>query len=68
MAKNDTILIDGILDDRVAQLLPSDRRDEAFEYFAFEQILRDSDLSQEEILAGSVDGRDDGGLMAFSSS
>ena len=56
MAKNDTILIDGILDDRVAQRLPSDRRDEAFEYFAFEQILRDTDLSHDEILAGSIDG------------
>ena len=38
MAKNDTLLIDGILDDRIAQKLPSDKRDEAFEYFAFEQI------------------------------
>lgn len=62
MARNDTILIDGILDDRVAQCLPSDRRDEAFEYFAFEQILRDADLSQDEIKAGWIDGRDDGGI------
>lgn len=62
MARNDTILIDGILDDRVAQRLPSDRRDEAFEYFAFEQVLRDADLSQDEIKAGWIDGRDDGGI------
>jgi hypothetical protein len=65
MAKNDTILIDGILDDRVAELLPSNRRDEAFEYFAFEQILRDSDLSKDEIQAGCIDGRDDGGIDGF---
>ena len=62
MARNDTILIDGILDDRVAERLPSDRRDEAFEYFAFEQVLRDADLSHDEILAGWLDGRDDGGI------
>lgn len=65
MAKNDALLLDGILDDRVAERVPSDRRDEAFEYFAFEQILRDADLSHEEIMAGIVDGRDDGGIDGF---
>jgi len=65
VAKNDAILIDGILDDRVAERLPSDRRDEAFEFFSFEQILRDADLSHDEIMAGSVDGRDDGGIDGF---
>jgi hypothetical protein len=65
MARNDTILIDGILDDRVAEHLPSDRRDEAFEYFAFEQVLRDADLSRDEINAGWIDGRDDGGIDGF---
>ena len=65
MAKNDQILIDGIIDERVDQHLPSDQRDEVFEYFAFEQVLKDFDLSQEELLAGSVDGRDDGGIDGF---
>jgi len=65
MAKNDTILIDGILDDRVLASMPSNRRDEVFEYFAFEQILRDYDLSQDEIVSGWVDGRDDGGIDGF---
>ena len=62
MAKNDTLLLDGIIDDRVEQSLPSDRRDEAFEYFAFQQVLRDADLSHDEVLSGAVDGRDDGGI------
>jgi hypothetical protein len=65
MAKNDTILIDGILDERVAKEIPSSRRDEAFEFFAFEQILRDADLSSEEISYGSVDGGGDGGIDGF---
>jgi hypothetical protein len=65
MAKNDRILIDGIIDDRIALKLPSDKRDEAFEYLAFEQILKDFDLSQDEILLGSIDGRGDGGIDGF---
>ncbi len=65
MAKNDKILIDGIIDDRVGIKLPSEKRDEAFEYFAFEQILKDYDLSRDEINAGNVDGRNDGGIDGF---
>lgn len=65
MAKNDRILLDGIIDDRIAIRLPSDKRDEAFEYFAFEQLLKDFDLSADEILHGSIDGRQDGGIDGF---
>jgi hypothetical protein len=65
MAKNDKVLIDGIIDDRVSLKLPSEKRDEAFEYFVFEQILKDNDLSYEEITNGSVDGRNDGGIDGF---
>ncbi|MDP9993724.1 hypothetical protein J2W28_004185 [Variovorax boronicumulans] len=65
MAKNDKVLLDGIVDDRVGIKLPSGKRDEAFEYLAFEQILKDFDLSRDEILAGSIDGRQDGGIDGF---
>lgn len=65
MAKNDRILLDGIIDDRVNLKLPSDKRDEAFEYLAFEQILKDEDLSHEEIETGSIDGRQDAGIDGF---
>lgn len=65
MAKNDKILLDGIIDDRVDIKLPSDRRDEVFEFFAFEQLLKEYDLSKEEIEHGSVDGRNDGGIDGF---
>ncbi len=65
MAKNDTVLLDGIIDDRIEIKLPSSRRDEAFEYLAFEQILKDSDLSRDEIESGSVDGKNDGGIDGF---
>ena len=64
MATNDTVLLDGILDERVAHSVPSSRRDEAFEYFAVEQLLKGYDLSGEELRSGLVDGRDDGGIDA----
>ncbi|GAB4166291.1 MAG: hypothetical protein Tsb0033_28320 [Winogradskyella sp.] len=65
MAKNDKILIDGIIDDRIDIKLPSNKRDEAFEYFSFEQILKDYDLSTDDLKSGSVDGRNDGGIDGF---
>src|SRR5688572_6523675 len=65
MAKNDRLLLDGIIDDRVAIRLPSEKRDEAFEYLAFEQVLKDFDLSTDELLSGAIDGRQDGGIDGF---
>lgn len=65
MAKNDVILLDGIIDQRLADAYPSSRRDEVFEFFAFEQTLKDFDLSLDELDSGWVDGRDDGGIDGF---
>lgn len=65
MAVNDRILIDGIIDDRLSKSLPSARRDEVFELFTFDQLLKFADLSPEEITSGWVDGEDDGGIDGF---
>lgn len=65
MAKNDIILIDSIISDRIAQRIPSADKGEAFEFLALEQILKDFDLTKDEILSGSVDGKDDGGIDAI---
>jgi hypothetical protein len=65
MAKNDSILIDGIVSQRAADRKPSDDKGEVFECFSFEQLLKEYDLSDEEIEAGSVDGRHDGGIDGF---
>lgn len=65
MAKNDRLLIDGVLDERVSIALPSDKRDEAFEYLVVEQILKDLDFSPDELLSGLTDGRQDGGIDGF---
>jgi hypothetical protein len=65
MAKNDVVLMDAIVDDRLREVYPSNQRDEVFEFLAFEQVLKDFDLSREEIEAGWVDGWDDGCIDAF---
>jgi hypothetical protein len=65
MAKNDRMLLDGILDDRVVNAIPSAKRDEVFEYLAFEQVLKEFDFSSDEILSGCLDGRGDGGIDGF---
>ena len=36
MAKNDTILLDGIIEERIEKSLPSDQKNKVFEYFTFE--------------------------------
>ncbi|HYI01287.1 AIPR family protein [Hyalangium sp.] len=65
MAKNDTVLLDGIIEQRILDALPSIRRDEVFEFLAFEQVLKNFDLSRDELESGWVDGRDDGGIDGF---
>lgn len=65
MAKNDVVLVDAIINDRLSAENPSTQRDEVFEYFAFEQVLKEFDLSREEIESGWVDGRNDGGIDGF---
>lgn len=65
MAKNDIILIDGIIDERIKAKVPSCDKGEALEYLANEQILKNFDLSKEELDNGSVDGRNDGGIDSF---
>jgi hypothetical protein len=63
MAKNDAILLDGIIQDRMS--LDMLDRGEAFELFSFQQILKSYDLTREEIESGWVDGKDDGGIDGF---
>lgn len=63
MAKNDAILLDGILAERSS--MEALDKGEMFELFAFEQILKSYDLDRAEIDSGWVDGKDDGGIDGF---
>lgn len=62
---NDLILLDAILNKRVEDKNPSEKNDEVFEFFVYEQVLKEYDLSKEEIFSGSVDGENDGGIDAI---
>ena len=62
MAKNDRPLIDFMLQERQKNGYPSSDIGEVFELFAFEQILKEYDLSKEKLEDGWVDGSLDGGI------
>lgn len=65
MAKNDIILVDGIVDQRILDGIPSKQRDEAFEFLVLGELLKDYDLSSDELKFGWTDGGGDGGLDGF---
>lgn len=63
MAKNDTILVDSLLQ-QMQEKTPGDIGD-IFERFALDQILKSFDLSSEEMDFGWTDGSLDGGVDGF---
>ena len=65
MAKNDRIILDEILKQRQAEVDPSTSASEFFELFTAEQVLKDADLSYDEIDSGLVGDGGDGGIDAI---
>ena len=65
MAKNDRIILDEILKQRQAEIDPGATASEFFELFTAEQVLKDSDLSYDEIDSGLVGDGGDGGIDAI---
>jgi hypothetical protein len=62
VAKNDVVLLDKVLEAERA-LAPADLKDdEYFDLFAADQVLKEYDLSTDELLDGLVGGGDDGGV------
>lgn len=64
MAKNDVILIDSLLQQLEASSPIADQS-ELFEQFVLEQVLKNYDLSTEELEFGWTDGSLDGGIDGF---
>lgn len=65
MATNDTILIDGIIDNIISMSNMENTREnrgKSFEDFAISELLKNYDLTHDQILDGLVDGGDDGGI------
>ena len=62
MTANDRILLNEILKQQKNLVDPSATASEFFELFTAEQILKDFDLSYEEIESGIIGGGNDGGV------
>lgn len=62
MASNDLVLLDSLLQQRSSEVGIGMTDSEYFELFAAEQVLKDYDLSYEQIEDGLVDGGGDGGI------
>ena len=62
MTDNDRILLNEILEQQRAQLDPSAKAADFFELFTAVQILKDYDLSYDEIESGILGGGNDGRL------
>jgi hypothetical protein len=65
MAGNDVVLLDSLLNKARSRFAQGLDDSEILELFSFEQILKDFDLSYEELESGWTDGPDDGGIDGF---
>lgn len=62
MSSNDLVLLNKLLDQRLSEIGQGLTEEEYFEIFSAEQVLKDDDLSYEELVAGLVDASGDGGI------
>jgi AIPR protein len=62
VATNDQIILDQALDQERARRVPSASKSNFFEMYVIEQLLKDADLSDEEIESGLVGDGGDGGI------
>jgi AIPR protein len=65
MAKNDLILLDALLEQAVPNLPQLTDKGARFEFFVLDNLLKDYELSADEIEEGWVDGGNDGGIDGF---
>jgi len=62
MSNNDFILLNQFLDQRLSEIGTGLPESDYFELFSAEQVLKDDDLSYDELEAGITDGGGDGGI------
>lgn len=65
MSQNDLILLEQLLNQRLAEIGEELSLPDYFEIFSAEHILKDEELSYEEIINGIVDDGGDGGIDSF---
>jgi AIPR protein len=62
MSSNQQIILDTLLEQKRIELEPTSNSDDFFEFFVTEQLLKDAELSYDEIEQGVVDNGGDGGI------
>ena len=62
MSTNDLILLNQLIDQRLSEIGAGLPESEYFEIFSAEQVLKDDDLSYDELEGGIIDGGGDGGI------
>ncbi len=62
MPNNDLVLLDRLLATEVTKAPAALNESELFEYFSTSQVLKDYDLTADQVLAGITDGSGDGGI------
>ncbi len=62
MANNDQIILEQIVEEQRASRFPSATKADFFEMYAAEQILKDFDLSDDELESGLIGSGGDGGI------
>lgn len=62
MSSNQQIILDTLLEQKRIELEPTSNSDDFFEFFVTEQLLKDAELSYDEIEQGIVDNGGDGGI------
>ena len=62
---NDRIMLDQVLEQQRCKIASTLAADKYFEVFTSEQILKDFDLSYDELVSGIISGSGDGGIDSF---
>lgn len=62
---NDRIILDQVLEQQRYSIASTLAPEKYFEVFASEQILKDFDLSYDELVTGIISGSGDGGIDSF---
>ncbi len=65
MSLNDRIILDEVLAQKKSEIAPTLSKSDFFEFFTAEQVLKDLDLSYDEIETGLVGEGGDGGIDAI---
>jgi hypothetical protein len=65
MSNSDLVVLDEVLRQKKAEVSPQSEESEFFELFVFEQVLKNLDLSNDELEEGRTDGGNDGGIDGF---